>query len=129
MVRDTRVHTKAFNLCICMLSCITEKSFAPTWYISLRHHLGGCFCYGRYVRRRFLWKLCFVCGRMRDFLKETYHSILLQRLTHHDGVQGVVRRDHLAMGATPAGHMYLPVAPPQKCLPTVRAIEPCRRWW
>ena len=30
MVRDTRVPTKVFNLYICMLSCIREKSFAPT---------------------------------------------------------------------------------------------------
>ena len=49
------------------------------------------------------------------FLTETYHSISLQRLTHDDGVQGVVRRSPLAMGATPAGHMSLPIAPPQKC--------------
>ena len=58
------------------------------------------------------------------FLTETYHSILLQRLTHHDGVQGVVRSSPLAMGATPAGHMSLPIAPPQKCLAAVRQLSP-----
>ena len=30
MVRDARVSTKVFNLYICMLSCIRERSFAPT---------------------------------------------------------------------------------------------------
>ena len=44
---------KVFSLDIRMLSFIREKSFAPTWYVRLRHRFGGCFCYGRYLRRHF----------------------------------------------------------------------------
>ena len=76
----------------------------------------------------FFTEVMFCMWQEAGFLTETYQSILLQRLTHNDGVQGVVRRGPLATGATTAGQMYLPVALPRKCLPTVRAIEPCRRW-
>ena len=75
----------------------------------------------------FFTEVMFCMWHDAGFLTETYHCVLLQRLNHHDGIQGVVRRSPLAMGATPAGHMSLPIAPPQKCLPAVRAIEPCRR--
>ena len=70
------------------------------WYIHTCCHFAGKNCYRRYVRRHFYGShdMDGMIGRntiLKDVLhaigsgiftkRETYHSILLQRLTHHDG--------------------------------------------